>query len=144
MPMRRERACGFILLGALAFLGGCSEVAQQEGAQRGVPSPRVYGGSLDKVDCDFISGWAWDYTHPDDPVTVQVYGDDNLVGETKAALFRPDLAAAGKGKGEHGFKFPTPKSIKDGTKHNVRVRVAGDNVDLKRCPLELRCDASDD
>lgn len=82
-----------------------------------------YEGFLDAVDCNKISGWAWDRNKPNNPVTVNIYdGNILLASQVLADIFRQDLVNAGKGNGKHGFSYTVPQNIKDGRAHSISVR----------------------
>jgi hypothetical protein len=100
------------------------------------PPPPAYEGYHEAVDCNYISGWAWDSNNPGTRVNVSVFDDATgaLIGTGVANLFRQDLLNAGKGDGYHGFGIPTPSAIKDGQSHSVRVMITGTNFSLGWTP----------
>ena len=83
-------------------------------------------GALDTVDGSLISGWAWDFSHPEQPVEVTVTVSDgagNVVSEmiTSAGNYRADLAAQGRGSGNYGFSVSMDwSSIPEGV-YSVRA-----------------------
>jgi len=91
-------------------------------------------GHLDVVNDDGISGWAWDRTRPNEPLQVEILDGSQTVAVVTADLLRDDLAQAGKGAGNHGFRHPIPDSLKDGRTHIVRVRIADSGVVLEDAP----------
>ncbi len=84
--------------------------------------------NLEGVDRSRVWGWAWDPDRPDEHVAVQVFVDDVLVGETQAATFRADLAAAGIGSGEAAFSLHFPRPISPARARTVRVMAGGAEV----------------
>lgn len=100
-----------------------------------------YDGSLESVDCGSIVGWAWDARRPDAPVNVEVLIDGVSQGQVTASEARPDLAAAGKGDGRHGFSLPTPQAAKDNRVHTVAVRFP-DGGALANSPRTLQCSSA--
>ena len=60
-------------------------------------------GRLDEASRRRISGWAQDDAYPDVPVSLLITADGILVARVLANLHRPDLQAAGIGRGRHGF-----------------------------------------
>jgi hypothetical protein len=100
---------------------------------------RTYDGSLDQVDGEAISGWAWDSTKPESPIKVDIYDGDEKLATVPADEFRPDLKKEGKGDGKHAFQFRTPDALKKGGKrHTIRVKYAGTNVELPGSGKELK------
>lgn len=68
-------------------------------------------GNVDEIHEDSISGWAWDASNPDVPLTVQVSVTDrsgNLVFQqtAEASIQRDDVSASGYGNGACGFLVP--------------------------------------
>jgi hypothetical protein len=96
-------------------------------------------GTLDRVDCARIQGWAWDPHTPDAPVAVELYDGETLIATVTANRPRKDLARLGLGNGRHGFVFPTPDQLKDGLPHAIRARAAGMGKDLNNSPKPLNC-----
>jgi hypothetical protein len=144
---RVAASCGLgaALLFTAATLAGCGEETPSPPARPAqAPAPKVsqaptvqadpasVEGYLDAVSADVIAGWAMDKTKPANPVTVELYDGDALLASIPASEFRQDLLGAGKGDGYHGFKVPTPASLKDGKAHSVHARCAG--VELKSSP----------
>lgn len=101
----------------------------------------AYDGSLESADCGSIVGWAWDARRPDTPINVEVLIDGVSQGQVTANEARPDLAAAGKGDGRHGFSLPTPQAAKDNRVHTVAVRFA-DGGALANSPRTLQCSSA--
>ena len=82
-------------------------------------------GALDRVVGTTVEGWAMNSGDPDRPVTVELYGDDRLLGSATAFMFRPDLLEAGIGTGNHSFLFELPDALLDGAVHTLAARAAG-------------------
>lgn len=104
-------------------------------------SAPAYDGSLESVDCGSIVGWAWDARQPDTPINVEVLIDGVSQGQVTANEARPDLVAAGKGDGRHGFSLPTPQAAKDNRVHTVAVRFP-DGGALANSPRTLQCSSA--
>lgn len=98
-------------------------------------------GEVEVVNCDVISGWAWDQTRPDVPIDVDIYDGTTLLARVSANIFRQGLYYYGVGDGRHGFSFPTPASLRDGQPHSIRVRYAGTDIDIGS-PMSLTCTGS--
>jgi len=62
-------------------------------------------GFLDYADCSIISGWVWDNTMPNTPISVDLYDGTILIATVQAGNFRQDLKDAGKGNGNHGYIY---------------------------------------
>src|SRR5690242_5844020 len=75
-------------------------------------SAQSYGGFIDEVDCGQLSGWAWDSTQPNTPISVSIFSDNVLLTSGLAGNWRADLQAAGIGNGYHAWTILTPASIK--------------------------------
>lgn len=99
----------------------------------------TYEGYLDRVDSAYISGWAYDKSNPDTPLVVEICDGDVLLVRVKAATFRLDLLASGKGGGKHSFNVPVPVWMKDGKPRLIHVKVAASGFDLGNSPQELIC-----
>ena len=92
---------------------------------------RMAGGSLDRVGCERIEGWAWDRQEPDTPIAVEIYDGETLVVTVTADRPRQDLVKARKGNGRHGFVIKTPPSLRDGKSHEIHARIADGRIELK-------------
>jgi hypothetical protein len=109
-----------------------------EGPSLDVP-PQVAGrlvrGVLDAISGAMVDGWAADPEMPDQPVTIEIYADENLLGATSAFMFRADLAQAGLGTGHHHFSFRLPPELCDGNDHMISARVKGTKQNLHNSPM---------
>lgn len=70
-------------------------------------------GCLDKVDNQFIAGWAMRDSEPNEPIEILIAIKNKNTGGTyvyslQADLYRDDLKKAGKGNGKHSFNFKPP------------------------------------
>ncbi|MDQ3918797.1 MAG: hypothetical protein M3348_10000, partial [Acidobacteriota bacterium] len=90
-----------------------------------------YGGSVDRVECEAVSGWVWDSANPNADLKVDVFIDNKLAESIPAKNPRPDLKKAGLGTGNYGYSFKVPDTVKDGKPHAVSVKVAGSDYALK-------------
>jgi hypothetical protein len=101
-------------------------------------------GSLDQIDCKSIAGWAQDPDVPDAAADVHLY-IDGPAGDPAAkflsmhaAAHRDDLCSA-LGSCNHGFSFPTPRSLLDGTSHPIHAYGiglgGGANAEIAQGPL---------
>jgi hypothetical protein len=103
------------------------------------PGGPDYQGFHETADCTAITGWAWDSTQPNTPISVDIYSDGMLVMTVAANQFRQDLFNAGVGNGNHGFSFTVPMSLKDGQSHSISVKFAGTSTDLLNTPKTITC-----
>jgi PKD repeat protein len=117
--------------------GGKTAVTSRT-AQPWVP---VYDGYVEVLNCSQISGWAWDSTHGNDPITVNIYRGDTFVTTRNANLFRQDLVNAGKGNGVHGFTYAPNSSFKDGVWRTAGVRFPTGGHLNYLVASDLQCDA---
>ena len=62
-----------------------------------------FEGSIDQIVDEKLQLWCWDPSHPHAAVVVDLLVDGRLFGRYLANEHRPDLAAAGKGDGNHGL-----------------------------------------
>lgn len=76
---------------------------------------------------------------PNEPIKVEIYDGDTLLGTVTADALREDLVINKKGNGRHGVFYPTPPQLKDGKPHVIRMKFAGTNVELTNGPKELNC-----
>jgi hypothetical protein len=56
-----------------------------------------------------IEGWAIDEANPDTPVVIEIANGKTILGKALACHYRPDLAAAGLGRGHCMFSFSLPE-----------------------------------
>jgi len=103
------------------------------------PSAGSCEGYLDRADCEFISGWAYDKNRPEMRIEVEISEGDHPLTTAIAATFRQDLLDAGKGDGRHSFNVPVPTWLKNGRPHSINVRAAGTHFYLSNSPRELTC-----
>jgi hypothetical protein len=102
---------------------------------------QLAAGTLDRVGCERIEGWAWDPEQPDTPIAVDLYDGERLLVTVMADRPRKDLARARKGDGWHGFVFDTPASLKDAMTHQIHAKIGGTNMELNKSPQALACPA---
>lgn len=98
---------------------------------------RPVRGVLDKISGLMVDGWAANPDMPGQPVTIEIYADERLLGTTAAFMFRTDLAQAGLGTGHHHFSFQLPPELFDGDDHVISARVQGTSQNLENSPMHL-------
>jgi D-alanine transfer protein len=96
-----------------------------------------YEGFHDSNGPSTIAGWAWDTTHPDRSVPVDIYDGEKLLATVAADRSSEALKKADIGNGRHVFAYAVPARLRDGRPHMIRVRIAGTDLDLKRTPKPL-------
>ncbi len=128
---------GAVLAGGLA-LGGTPaaplaavEARAALAAQRG-EAPGPLQGNLDRVERDFVSGWAHERAHPGRPVGLVLIVNGIPRDATLARGQRADLAAAGIG--DAAFRFTLDPPLPADRPHLVQVRRAGDRQPLPGSP----------
>ncbi len=87
-------------------------------------------GHLDRCGPELTEGWLYADTAYGEPMTLQVYVGDRLIGECTADRFRPDLQQAGYGDGRCSFSFPIPQDVSVGDFAQTRLRFVGSPVYL--------------
>jgi glycosyltransferase involved in cell wall biosynthesis len=90
-----------------------------------VPNATINFAIEDDYDA-FISGWA--VSSKNIAPRIQVFCDNELVVETRATRFRPDLAEAGLNKGYAGFRCRVPATARG--RQNVVTRVEADGIHI--------------
>jgi hypothetical protein len=68
-------------------------------------------GFVDIFSLERIAGWAQYVQHPEIPVDLGIYFDNELVVQVVADRYRPDLEAAKLGTGHHSFEFVPSKEF---------------------------------
>jgi len=106
-----------------------------------LPDP-AYFGELERADCSFISGYAYDENAPDGTISVDIYDNGVLLATVPADRFRRELFDAGWPNPYHGFLFPTPSSAKNGKIHQITVNFSGTGIGLFGSPKFIACNAS--
>ena len=104
-----------------------------------LPAGVLADGILEGGDCIGTTGWAWDPAQPDTPVAVDVWSGKSLLGTVTANWFRWDLLMAGKGDGQHAFRFYFPQQSVLGTGHVVSVMFAGTDRQIPGSPKTIYC-----
>ncbi len=108
--------------------------AESDGATPPPPALPAGGGWLDAVTREHIAGWASDAAAPQTPVALLVFDDDQPIGRVLANRYRPDLAAAGIGRGYHGFEWPIPGGLSPLVRHVIAARRDSDGSELPGSP----------
>jgi hypothetical protein len=101
----------------------------------------AYQGFFERLDCQSLSGWAWDSSQPNTPVSVDIFDGSQKIATVRASEFRQDLVYAGIGNGQHGFSFSLPASLRNGLSHTITVKYSGLNVPIGTSPRSITCTA---
>jgi len=96
---------------------------------QGTEELRVLDGFVDEA-ATHVSGWAWDRNQPNEPVAVEIFAGDKLLGTVLADQFRQDLLEGAIGNGKHGFDFSRAGSPPIGKAERIRVRVAESDFEV--------------
>ncbi len=91
-------------------------------------------GSIDRIEHDQISGWAWDPASPDEPIDIEILDGDVVILAVRADQFRADLVESEIGNGFHGFHLRNLAGAFPLSRHVVRVRRSSDGLDLSGSP----------
>jgi hypothetical protein len=84
-------------------------------------------GNLENATCDTVSGWVFDPDQPASSLEVHIYVDgpagaaSNSFNTGPTTLSRPDVNAAFRLTGNHGFSWKMPTAYLDGKKHTFYV-----------------------
>lgn len=98
-----------------------------------------YEGYVDGKGCSTLNGWIYTSSAANDAVVIEVVAGGQVVSTQTASQFRPDLVAAGKGNGYHGYNFDTPDALKTGSDISVTVRVQNSGYVLNGGTFTLTC-----
>lgn len=77
---------------------------------------------LERVEAAGIGGWIR-CADPALPLSIELYGDGELLVTQAARLARADVQQAGADPGTHGFHLPVPDRLFDGRLHQLALRV---------------------
>ena len=100
------------------------------------PSPsRPLEGVVDGISRQIVYGWACPGDSESAPARIEVRANGVLLGSGTANLFRPDLAAAGKGDGHCAFSIALELPPAPGTALHVTAVFAGQSLSLHGSPL---------
>lgn len=97
----------------------------------------AYIGYVDGLHGGALAGWCMARDRSAHRVTIRVFEETRLLGETIADLYRADVLPLG-GDGYHGFSFPLPPQLSDGELHALTVRVGPTGDVLPGSPAEIR------
>lgn len=79
-------------------------------------------GHLDLCGYPLIEGWLYCDAFSDQPIVLQVYIGETLIGECVADRFRKDLQEAGFGSGHCGFSFDVTEEFLSASFSETRLR----------------------
>lgn len=92
-------------------------------------APGPLKGWVETVAGDWkICGWAQDTAQTELPVLLEVLLGGKVLGSVLACDYRPDLAAAGLGRGHCGFVFISPRRLTAEVRAELQVRRASDGA----------------
>ncbi len=124
------------LSGALALSKSSRVVARLKSAlgRGGPPAP----GAVELVSNHQIYGWAADPDNAEARVNVEIRLDGAPIATTEAGLFRPDLAAASRGHGRHGFDVKFTRTLDDAELARIEAVLPALGVALPVLPGAIR------
>jgi membrane protein involved in D-alanine export len=108
------------------------------------PPPPPVERVVEKVDCNEVTGLAWDRDSQKKVYEVDLFVDDALIDRRAADEFREDLKDRGFGNGKHGFRFQLPWWVRDGRPHIVEVRDIVTGIAIKGSPYTLECERNEE
>jgi hypothetical protein len=131
-----------LLITCLAFIACSSEKGKDDGASdTGVAAngaagpasgPANYGGAIDTINCDAISGWEWNSANSAEKINIDMFVDKKLVGTTPANVLRMDLKdVTGVANPAFAFRWAIPPELKDGKAHAVSAKISGGTQEVK-------------
>ncbi len=91
-------------------------------------APGHLHGSIDRVSGREIDGWAFDASHPNMPVLVELVLGGAVIHTALACDFRPDLHDAGFGLGRCAFFLLLPEEVPAALLHTLHARRASDGA----------------
>lgn len=99
--------------------------------QQAVEAAGPISGRLEGFKAGEIFGWAFDRTDPAAHVDVMVELDGTPIAKVTASEPRADLARAGLGSGDHGFRWSIPSDLYDKTFDSIAVKAVGYDAYLR-------------
>jgi len=106
---------------------GCAEAA---------PAGQLEG-TIDHADWACVKGWAFDAANPSRPVVLELFVDNQSIGQIVANRHRADLERAGFGNGRCAFDVALPHALDPHVTHVIELRQAGEGRSLPRSPVVL-------
>lgn len=101
------------------------------------PATSTAIGNLDVADRSYLAGWCQYDGGSQDPVSLIITVNGQLVGRVIANLFREDLQSAGIGRGRHAFNWTFAEPLSLTEKQVIRVWRELDGLDLPGSPVTL-------
>lgn len=95
-------------------------------------------GHFDRVAGGEAFGWLFDPEHPDEPLSVEVRCDDQIVSSGLADQYREDLDHAGIGNGRHGFRLKINPELFDAQPHALVAQAVASGTKLRGGPHRLQ------
>jgi hypothetical protein len=103
-------------------------------ADRSAKDPQLEPGKIEGavtgIENGSIVGWAWDTGRPYDPLEIELYVGDVLVGQGNADQFDIELARARRGNGVHRFELRLARLPLEPPPWKVRAVVRGTETEL--------------
>src|SRR5438132_6775598 len=100
MDYRLRLSLGLLLLLLGVLTHGCSGSKPNNNAVASGPpayaGPPAYEGFVADINCNTVRAWGWDMLRPNDPIKLDFYDGDTLLGSATADVFGEDLLGSGK------------------------------------------------
>jgi hypothetical protein len=93
-------------------------------------TPGPLRGWVDTIEPGRITGWAQDMAYPDMPVLLDLWLDDQRLGQVLACDHRGDLEAAGIGRGYCSFSFTPSITIPFASARHLTICRSADGAAL--------------
>lgn len=106
-------------------------------------STSEYFGRFEYASCSTVSGWVWDKSYPNTPLTIELVEGNTVVATGVADQLKQTLADQGYGSGKYGFSILFPASLKNGQSHQLSVRAKGTSYVLVDSPKSITCAANE-
>lgn len=127
--MARQRHTAGDLEASIPISGASFDEGHNPDARLEKPIPN-YEGAVFGVRDNAILGWVWDSNRPYEPVGVELYVGDILVGKGNADRFDIELAKANRGNGAHAFELRLDRIPTASPPFAIRAVVAGSEAEL--------------
>lgn len=95
-------------------------------------------GNIDEARHDYIRGWAYNPSSPDDSIELEIFINQVHVKRIKADLWRHDLHTEAIGCALHGFIWPIDPPLDDSQDQMLVVRRRADNFEIGRVVLRSK------
>jgi hypothetical protein len=135
------KANNFLAAPRLEYGGDLERIRRQIALRAGVVLDHAQTeevvGYLESADRTHIKGWAYAPSHPNVPLTLDIFNRNALIGRTVANIMRQDVKFSGFHNGRCGFEVTLPGPLPALQRHEISVRPSGSKTDLVGGPIVL-------